>query len=118
MPRVKGGTVTRRRHKKILKLTKGQYGTRHRLFRRANEAMMKSLWYAYRDRRQRRRDLRRLWITRINAAARMNGLSYSRFIYGLKQANIELDRKSLADLAVRDAETFGQIVEEAQKAIA
>ena len=118
MPRVKGGTVTRRRHKRTLKLTKGQYGTRHRLFRRANEAMMKSLWYAYRDRRQRRRDLRRLWITRINAAARLNGMTYSRFIYGLKQANIELDRKSLADIAVRDAETFGKIVEEAQKAVA
>jgi large subunit ribosomal protein L20 len=118
MPRVKGGTVTRRRHKKILKLTKGQYGTRHRLFRRANEAMMKSLWYAYRDRRQRRRDLRRLWITRINAAARLSGMSYSRFIYGMKQAAIELDRKSLADIAVRDAETFSKIVEEAQKAAA
>ena len=118
MPRVKGGTVTRRRHKKILKLTKGQYGTRHRLFRRANEAMMKSLWYAYRDRRQRRRDLRKLWITRINAAARLNGMNYSQFIHGLKQAKIELDRKSLADLAVRDAETFAKIVKEAQKAIA
>jgi large subunit ribosomal protein L20 len=118
MPRVKGGTVTRRRHKKILNLTRGQYGTRHRLFRRANEAMMKSLWYAYRDRRQRRRDLRRLWITRINAAARMNGMKYSQFIYGMKQAKIELDRKSLADIAVRDPETFGKIVEEAQKAIA
>jgi len=118
MPRVKGGTVTRRRHKKILKLTKGQYGTRHRLFKRANEAMMKSLWYAYRDRRRRRRDLRRLWITRINAAARLNGMTYSRFIYGLKQAEIELDRKSLADIAVRDPETFSLIVEEAQKAVA
>ena len=118
MPRVKGGTATRRRHKKILKLTKGQYGTRHRLFKRANEAMMKSLWYAYRDRRQRRRDLRRLWITRINAAARLNGMTYSRFIHALKQAEIELDRKSLADIAVRDPETFSQIVEEAQKAVA
>jgi large subunit ribosomal protein L20 len=118
MPRAKGGTVTRRRHKKILNLTKGQYGTRHRLFRRANEAMMKSLWYAYRDRRRRRRDLRRLWVTRINAAARLNGMTYSRFIYGLKQAAIELDRKSLADIAVRDPETFGKIVEEAQKAAA
>ena len=118
MPRVKGGTVTRRRHKKILKLTKGQYGTKHRLFRRANEAMMKSLWYAYRDRRSRRRQLRRLWITRINAAARLNGITYSRFIYALKQAEIELDRKSLADIAVRDAETFSKIVEEAQKAVA
>ena len=118
MPRAKGGVVTRRRHKKILKLTRGQYGTRHRLFRRANEAMMKSLWYSYRDRRQRRRDLRRLWITRINAASRANGMKYSQFIYGLKQAQIELDRKSLADVAVRDPETFGKIVEEAQKAVA
>jgi large subunit ribosomal protein L20 len=114
MPRVKGGTVTRRRHKKILKLTKGQYGTKSKLFRRANEAMMKSLWYAYRDRRQRRRDLRRLWITRINAAARQHGLSYSRFIYGLKQAHIELDRKVLADIAVRDAESFARLVEKAK----
>ncbi len=88
--RVKGGTRTRYRHKKILRQTKGYYGTRHRLFRRANEAWMKAQWYAYRDRRQRRRDLRRLWITRINAAARLNGLSYSRFIHGLKLAEVEL----------------------------
>jgi large subunit ribosomal protein L20 len=111
MPRVKGGPTTRRRHKKVLKLTKGQKGTKSKLFRRAHEAMMKSLWYAYRDRRQRRRDLRRLWITRINAAARQNGMSYSRFIHALKQANIELDRKSLADIAVRDAESFAKLVE-------
>lgn len=117
MPRVKGGPTTRRRHKKILKITKGQKGTKSKLFRRANEAMMKSLWYAYRDRRQRRRDLRRLWITRINAASRQNGLSYSRFIYGLKQANIELDRKALADIAVRDAESFSKLVEAAKAAI-
>jgi large subunit ribosomal protein L20 len=115
MSRVKGGYVTRRRHKKILKMTKGQWGTKHRLFKRANEAMMKSQWYAYRDRRQRRRDLRRLWITRINAAARLNGMSYSRFIHGLKQANIELDRKVLADLAVRDADTFASIVDVAKQ---
>ena len=114
MPRVKGGTVTRRRHKKILKLTKGQYGTRHRLFRRANEAMMKSLWYAYRDRRRRRRDLRRLWITRINAAARLHGLSYSRLINGLHKAEIEVDRKVLADIAVHDPEGFGAIAEAAK----
>ena len=114
MSRVKGGYVTRRRHKKVLKLTKGQWDTKHKLFRRANEAMMKSLWYSYRDRRRRRRDLRRLWITRINAAARINGVSYSNFIHGLKQNNIELDRKILADLAVRDAETFSQIVEAAK----
>ena len=116
MTRVKSGFTRRRRHKKILKMTKGQWGTKHRLFRRANEAMMKSQWYAYRDRRQRRRDLRRLWITRINAAARINGVPYSKFIYGLKQANIELDRKILADLAVRDADTFAAIVGTAQQA--
>jgi large subunit ribosomal protein L20 len=116
MPRVKGGPTTRRRHKKVLKLTKGQKGTKSKLFRRANEAMMKSLWYAYRDRRQRRRDLRRLWVTRINAAARIHDLSYSRFIHGLKVANIELDRKSLADIAVRDADTFAQLVEAAKNA--
>lgn len=110
MSRVKTGVVTRRRHKKILKMTKGQWGTKHRLFRRANEAMMKSQWYAYRDRRNRRRDLRRLWITRINAAARLSGVSYSRLMHGLKSANVELDRKVLADLAVRDAQTFASIV--------
>lgn len=114
MTRVKGGIVTRRRHKKVIKMTRGQYGSRGRLYRRSNEAMLKSLWYAYRDRRARRRDLRRLWITRINAAARLNGMSYSRFIYAMKQANIELDRKSLADIAVRDPEAFGAIVEVAK----
>ena len=118
MTRVKGGTVTRRRHKKVLKLTKGQYGTKHRLFRRANEAMMKSLKYAYRDRRNRRRELRRLWIARINAAARQNGLSYSHFIHGLKQADIELDRKLLAELAVTDEKAFAQLVEVAKSALA
>ena len=118
MTRVKGGTVTRRRHKKVLKATKGQYGTRHRLFRRANEAMMKSLRYAYRDRRNKRRELRRLWITRINAASRQNGLSYSRFMFGLKQAGVELDRKSLAELAVADSSAFTQLVELAKSASA
>jgi large subunit ribosomal protein L20 len=117
MTRVKGGTVTRRRHKKVLNLTKGQYGTRGRLYRRSNEAMLKSLWYAYRDRRTRRRDLRRLWIVRINAAARLNGISYSRLIHALKQANIELDRKSLADIAVRDPEAFTLIVDAAKAAV-
>ena len=116
MARVKGGTVTRRRHKKIIKMVKGQYGTRGRLFKRSNEAMMRSLWYAYRDRRQRRRDLRRLWITRINAAARQNGTTYSRLIHALKQANIELDRKSLAQIAVYDPDTFTQIVQAADAA--
>lgn len=118
MTRTRTGVVSHRRHKKILKMTRGQYGTRHRLFKRANEAMMKSLWYAYRDRRRRRRDLRRLWITRINAAARLNGMSYSKFIYGLKQAEIELDRKVLADIAVRYPDDFSKVVEEAQKAVA
>lgn len=111
MTRVKGGIVTRRRHKKIIKMVKGQYGTRGRLFRRSNEAMLKSLWYAYRDRRNRKRDLRRLWIIRINAAARMNGLSYSRLMNGLKQTGIELDRKSLANLAVYDPVAFSHVAE-------
>jgi large subunit ribosomal protein L20 len=117
MTRVKGGVVTRRRHKKIIKLTKGQYGTRGRLFRRSNEAMLKSLSYAYRDRRRRRRDLRRLWIVRINAAARQSGLTYSQLVHALKAANIELDRKALADLAVRDPAIFAQVVEAAKAAI-
>ncbi len=116
--RVKGGTVTRRRHKKILKMTKGQWGTKSKLFRRANEAMMKSYWYAYRDRRNRRRDMRRLWISRINAASRLNGLSYSRFVHGLKLANIELNRKALADIAVRDETAFSAIAETAKNALA
>ncbi|NLF78416.1 MAG: 50S ribosomal protein L20 [Chloroflexi bacterium] len=115
MTRVKGGFTTRRRHKKVLKMTRGQWGTKHRLFRRANEAMMKSQWYAYRDRRARKRDLRRLWIARINAAARMNGMSYSRLLHGLKQANVELDRKVLADIAVRDSQTFASLVSVAQQ---
>jgi large subunit ribosomal protein L20 len=114
--RVKGGSKARQRHKKILKQTKGYWGTRHRLFRRANEAWMKAGWYAYRDRRNRRRDLRRLWITRINAAARQNGLSYSTLIHGLGQAGVELNRKVLADIAVRDAATFARIVEVARDA--
>ncbi|MBI3762913.1 MAG: 50S ribosomal protein L20 [Chloroflexi bacterium] len=109
MARVKGGIVTRQRHKKIIKLNEGQFGSRHRLWRRANEAMMHSLWYAYRDRRTRKRDLRRLWIARINAAARLNGLSYSRLMDGLKKAGVALDRKMLADLAVRDAAAFSQV---------
>ena len=115
MTRVKGGIITRRRHKKVLKLTKGMYGTQHRLFRRANEAMLKSLWYAYRDRRTRKRTLRRLWIARINAAARQNGTTYSRLIYNMKQAGIQLNRKMLADLAVRDPKAFSSVVEAASK---
>jgi large subunit ribosomal protein L20 len=115
MTRVKGGTITRRRHKKVLKLTKGMYGTRNNLFRRANEAMLKSLWYSYRDRRTRKRDLRRLWIARINAAARLNGTTYSRLIHGMKKAEIKLNRKMLADLAVRDPKAFTSVVEAASK---
>lgn len=115
MPRVKGGTITRRRHKKVLKLTKGFYGSRSTLYRRANEAMLKSLWYAYRDRRTRKRDLRRLWIARINAAARLNGTTYSRLIYDLKQSGIGLNRKILADLAVRDPKAFSEVVKTATK---
>jgi large subunit ribosomal protein L20 len=113
--RVKGGTVTRRRHKKILKLTKGMYGSRNNLFRRANEAMLKSLWYSYRDRRTRKRDLRRLWIARINAAARQNGTTYSRLIHDLKNKNVNLNRKMLADLAVRDPKAFGEVVKTSRK---
>jgi large subunit ribosomal protein L20 len=115
--RVKGGVVTQRRHKKIISMTKGQWGTRSKLFRRANEAMMKSYWYAYRDRRRRRRDFRRLWIARINAASRQNGLSYSRLIHGLKMANVQLDRKVLADLAVRDSVAFTAVVDAAKHAL-
>ncbi|MEM7335368.1 MAG: 50S ribosomal protein L20 [Chloroflexota bacterium] len=118
MMRVKGGYTTQRRHKKILKMTKGQWGTRSKLFRRGNEAMMKSYWYAYRDRRVRRREFRKLWIARINAASRANGMSYSRLIHGLKQANVALDRKVLADIAVRDEAAFAAIVDIAKKAIA
>lgn len=114
MTRVKGGAVTRRRHKKIVKLTRGYYGTRHRLFRRANEARLKSLWYAYRDRRNRKRDMRRLWIARINAAARQNGTSYSRLIAGMRKANIQINRKMLADLAVRDPKAFSSVVKAAK----
>ena len=114
MPRVKGGPSARKRHKKVLKLTKGQWGSKHTLFRRANEAMLKSLHYAYRDRRARRRDMRRLWIARINAAARQSGLSYSRFMYGLRQAGVELDRKMLAQMVIEDADAFAQLVEVAK----
>jgi large subunit ribosomal protein L20 len=115
--RVKGGPVTQRRHKKIIAMVKGQWGTRGRLFRRSNEAMMKSYWYAYRDRRNRRRDLRRLWITRVNAGARANGLSYSRFMHGLKLAEVNLDRKVMADIAVRDPQAFAALAETARQAL-
>jgi large subunit ribosomal protein L20 len=110
MTRVKTGPYRRQHHKKVLKLTKGQYGSRHRLFRRANEAMLKSLWYSYRDRRVRKRDLRKLWIARINAAARQNGTTYSRLVHGMKENHIILNRKVLADLAVRDPQAFAAVV--------
>ena len=116
MTRVKGGPYGHRRHKKILKITKGQRGTRHYLFKRANEAMLKSMWYSSRDRRFRRRDLRRLWIGRINAAARLNGTTYSRLIALMKKANINLNRKMLADLAVRDPQAFAAVVTQASQA--
>ena len=114
MARVKGGFKPHLRHKKVLKLAKGKRGSYHRLFKRANEAMLHSMFYAWRDRRNRRRDLRRLWIARINAAARINGLSYSRLIDGLHKANVVLDRKTLADLAVRDPQVFTKVVEVAR----
>ena len=114
--RVKGGPRLRRRHNKVLRATKGQRGARHRLFRTANQAMMKAGVYQYRDRRNRKRDMRRLWIARINAASRQHGLSYSRLMYGLKEAGIELDRKALADLAVTDDAAFAQLVDAAKQA--
>jgi large subunit ribosomal protein L20 len=109
MPRVKGGIVTRRRHKKILKLARGYRGSKHRIFKTANAQVMKSLMYAYRDRRQKKRDFRKLWIARINAAARLNGLSYSKLVYGLKTAGVEVNRKMLAELAVNDAAAFAEL---------
>ena len=108
--RVKGGPQGHLRHKKILKITKGQRGSKHLLFKRANEAMLKSLWYATRDRRVRKRDLRKLWIARINAAARLNGTTYSKLVSALKKANIELNRKMLADISVRNPQAFAAVV--------
>lgn len=118
MARVKRGVTAHRRHKKILKLAKGYYGARSRVFRVAKQAVIKAGQYAYRDRRQRKRQFRALWIARINAAARINGLSYSRFIAGLKKASIEIDRKVLADLAVHEKAVFSAIVEQAKVALA
>ena len=114
MTRVKTGVVRRQHHNKVLKITKGQFGTRHRLFRRANEAMLKSLWYATRDRKVRKRDLRRLWIARINASARQNGITYSRLISAMKKANIVINRKLLAELAVHDSKAFAAVVADAK----
>lgn len=110
MARVKRGVTGRARHKKVLKMAKGYFGAKSKLFRMANQAMMKSLAYAYRDRRNIKRDYRRLWIARINAAARINGMSYSRMINGLKRAGVDINRKMLADLAVNDAESFSQLI--------
>ena len=115
--RVKGGPQTQRRHKKVLALTKGQRGSKHRLFKRGNEAMMKSLEYAYRDRRNRKRDFRRLWIARINAAARQHDMNYSKFMFGLKNAGVELDRKVLADIAMNDPAAFSQLADTARTAL-
>ena len=115
MTRVKGGPRPHLRHKKIIRMGKGKFGTRHKLFRRANEAMLKSLWYAYRDRHNRKRDLRKLWIVRINAAARQNGTTYSRLIARLHAGGIQINRKMLADLAVRDPKAFKQVVKAAGK---
>lgn len=116
--RVKRGNVSRQRHKKILKLAKGFRGTRSKLFKVANQAVMKSLKYAYRDRRNKKRDLRRLWIARINAAARQHGLSYSRFINGVQKAGITLNRKFLADIAAREPQAFATLAEKAKAALA
>jgi large subunit ribosomal protein L20 len=110
MARVKGGPQGHLRHKKVLKITKGQRGAKHRLFKRANEAMLKSLWYATRDRRIRKRDMRKLWIARINAAARLNGTTYSQLVAALKKANITLNRKMLSDMAIRDPQTFAAVI--------
>ncbi|MBO8142188.1 MAG: 50S ribosomal protein L20 [Firmicutes bacterium] len=115
MSRVKGGIVTRRRHKKILKLAKGYWGRKSKTFRAANQQVLKSLFYAYRDRRNRKREFRRLWIARINAAARTQGLSYSRLIDGLHKAGVAVNRKMLADLAVKDEQAFGELVNVARK---
>ena len=116
MARVKGGVVSRKRRKRILKLAKGYYGAKHILFRTAKEQVMNSYYYAYRDRRQKKRDFRKLWITRINAAARMNGLTYSRLIAGLTKAGIEVNRKMLSELAISDPAGFTVICEAAKKA--
>ncbi|AJD91720.1 50S ribosomal protein L20 [Jeotgalibacillus sp. JSM ZJ347] len=114
MPRVKGGIVSRKRRKRVLKLAKGYFGSKHTLYKVANQQVMKSGNYAFRDRRQKKRDFRKLWITRINAAARTNGLSYSRLMHGLKLAGIEVNRKMLADLAVADEKAFAQLADAAK----
>lgn len=117
MPRVKGGNVARKRRKKVLKLAKGYYGAKHTLYRTAHEQVMKSLSYAYRDRRQKKRDFRKLWITRINAACRLNGMSYSRFINGLNIAGIEVNRKVLSEIAISDPAAFTDLTNLAKDAL-
>lgn len=118
MPRVKRGVPAHARHKAVLKFTQGQKGSKHLLYRRANEARMKSSWYAYRDRRNRKRDFRRLWIVRINAAARLCGTTYHQLMSGLLKAGVEMDRKMLADLAVKDVAAFGKLADIAKQAVA
>jgi large subunit ribosomal protein L20 len=117
MARVKGGFVRAHRRKKIMKLAKGYFGSKHRLFKTAKEQVMKSLMYAYRDRRNVKRDFRKLWIARINAGARQNGLSYSKFMYGLKLSGIDINRKILADLAVNDSKGFSDLATTAKSKI-
>ena len=117
MPRVKGGVVSRKRRKRVLKLAKGYFGSKHTLYKTANEQVMKSLQYAYRDRRQKKRDFRKLWITRISAAARLNDISYIKLMHGLKLAGIEVNRKMLADLAVSDAAAFATLANTAKEAM-
>ena len=117
MPRVKTGVVRRRRHKKVLKQAKGFYSGRRKHFRKAKEQLERSLYYAFRDRKQKKREFRKLWIIRINAACRLNDINYSRFINGLKKAGIELDRKILADMAMNDAAAFSAVVEQAKAAL-
>ena len=118
MARIKGGMNAKKKHNRVLKLAKGYYGAKHKLFKTAKEQVMNSYYYAFRDRRQKKRDFRKLWIARINAAARMNGLSYSKLMHGLKLADIEVNRKMLADIAIADAAAFTALAEEAKKALA
>src|SRR5690625_2703244 len=117
MARVKGGPTTRRRRKRVLKLAKGYYGAKHSLFKTAKQQVMKSGQYAYRDRRQRKRDFCKLWITRINAAARLNDISYSKLMHGLKVAGIDINRKMLSDLAINDEKAFAQLADKAKEAL-
>lgn len=118
MPRTKGGIVSRRRRKRVLKLAKGYFGSKHTLFRTAKAQVMKSLSYAYRDRKNRKRDFRKLWIARINAGARINDLSYSKLMHGLKLANIDINRKMLSELAINDPNGFKNVCNKAKKALA